>query len=45
MSSQSNVTRSLLALVAAVAMSAVAVGSAVGPVQAIDSPLKVQVNA
>ena len=42
MSVQSSFTRTLVAIVAALAMSTVAVGAAVGPAaQAVDSPSKV----
>ena len=45
MSSQSPFTRTLVALAAAIAMSTVAVGAAVGPAQANATPVKVSVNA
>ena len=45
MSSQSPFTRTLVALAAAIAMSTVAVGAAVGPAQANATPVKVFVNA
>ena len=45
MSSQSQFTRTLVAFAAALAMSTVAVGAAVGPVQASTSPVKVTLNA
>ena len=45
MSSQSQFTRTLVAIVAAVVMSAVAVGAAVGPVQAVANPIQVSTNA
>jgi hypothetical protein len=44
MSSQSPITRTLIALAAALAMSTVAVGAAVGPAQAVASPVKVSLN-
>ncbi|HET8750354.1 MAG TPA: hypothetical protein VFM42_06405 [Sphingomicrobium sp.] len=44
MSSQSPFTRTLIAIVAALAMSTVAVGAAVGPVHAAVNPVKVSVN-
>ncbi|HEV2596114.1 MAG TPA: hypothetical protein VGU01_13030 [Sphingomicrobium sp.] len=45
MSSQSQFTRTLVALAAALVMSTVAVGAAVGPVQASTIPAKVITNA
>lgn len=45
MSKQSPLTRTMVALVAALAMSTVAVGAAVGPAQANANPVKVSVNA
>lgn len=45
MSSQSQFTRTLVAIVAALAMSTVAVGAAVGPAQAIANPAQVTLNA
>lgn len=45
MSSQSQFTRTLIAIVAALAMSTVTVGAAVGPAQAVASPAKVSINA
>jgi hypothetical protein len=45
MSSQSSLTRTLVAIVAALAMSTVAVGAAVGPAQAVASPVQVSTNA
>ena len=45
MSSQSSLTRTLVAIAAALAMSTVAVGAAVGPAQAVASPVKVSLNA
>jgi hypothetical protein len=44
MSSQSQLTRTLVAIAAALAMSTVAVGAAVGPAQAVASPAKVSLN-
>jgi len=45
MSSQSSTTRTLIAMVAAIVMSTVAVGAAVGPAQALANPGQVSVNA
>jgi hypothetical protein len=45
MSSQSPFTRSLVAIAAALIMSTIAVGAAVGPAQANATPVKVSVNA
>ena len=45
MSSQSPLTRTLVAIVAALAMSTVAIGAAGGPAQANANPVKVSVNA
>ena len=45
MSSQSPFTRTLVAVAAALAMSSIAVGAAVGPAQANATPMKVSVNA
>lgn len=45
MSSQSQFTRTLVAIVAAVVMSTVAVGAAIGPVQAVANPVEVSPNA
>ena len=45
MSSQSQFTRTLVAIVAALVMSTVAVGAAVGPAQADANPVKVNINA
>jgi len=45
MSSQSKFTRTLVAIVAALAMSTVTVGAAVGPAQANASPIQVSLNA
>jgi hypothetical protein len=45
MSSQSQFTRTLIAMAAALVMSTVTVGAAVGPAQANAAPVKVSVNA
>jgi hypothetical protein len=45
MSSQSQFTRTLVAIAAALIMSTVAVGAAVGPVQAQAAPVQVTTNA
>jgi hypothetical protein len=45
MSSQSQFTRTLVAIVAALAMSTIAVGAAVGPAQAGAAPVQVSINA
>ena len=45
MSSQSQFTRTLVAIAAALAMSTVAVSAAVGPAQAVASPVQVTLNA
>ena len=45
MSSQSPFTRTLVAIAAALVMSMVAVGAAVGPVQANAAPAQVSLNA
>ena len=45
MSSSSQFTRTLIAIVAALAVSTVAVGAAVGPASANANPLQVRVNA
>ena len=45
MSSQSSVTRTLVAIAAALVMSTVAVGAAVGPAQALATPAQVSINA
>ena len=45
MSSQSPFTRTLVAIAAALFMSTVAVGAAVGPASAIANPTEVSVNA
>jgi hypothetical protein len=45
MSSQSNFTRTLIAMAAALVMSTVAIGAAVGPAQANANPVKVSINA
>lgn len=45
MSNQSKLSRTLVAAAAAVVMSTVAVGAAVGPAQAVAAPVKVSINA
>jgi len=45
MSSQSQFTRTLIAVAAALVMSTVAVGAAVGPASANANPVKVTLNA
>jgi hypothetical protein len=45
MSSQSQFTRTLIAMTAALVMSTVAIGAAVGPAQANANPVKVSINA
>ena len=45
MSSQSHLTRTLVAMAGALVMSIVAVGAAVGPASANANPLKVSANA
>jgi hypothetical protein len=45
MSSQSPITRTLIAVVAALAMSTVAIGAAVGPAAAHANTAKVAINA
>jgi hypothetical protein len=45
MSSQSNFTRTLVAMVAALVMSTVAISAAVGPAQAVANPVLVSTNA
>jgi hypothetical protein len=45
MSSHSQFTRTLVAIAAALVMSSVAVGAAVGPAQAGANPVKVSLNA
>ena len=45
MSNQSKFSRALVATVAALLMSSVTVGAAVGPAQAVAAPVKVAVNA
>ena len=45
MSGQSKITRTLVAVVAALVMSSVTVGAAVGPAQALANPVKVSLNA
>jgi len=44
MSSQSHLTRTLVAMAGALAMSIVAVGAAVGPASANANPVKVSIN-
>ncbi len=44
MSSQSQFTRTLVAVAAALVMSSVAIGAAVGPAQASANPVKVSLN-
>ena len=45
MSSKSQFTRTLIAIAAALATSTIAVGAAVGPSQAVATPVQVAVNA
>ncbi|HJU77348.1 MAG TPA: hypothetical protein VJ597_05400 [Sphingomicrobium sp.] len=45
MSSKSQFTRTLIAIAAALATSTIAVGAAVGPAQAVATPVQVAVNA
>ena len=45
MSKQSNLSRTIVAVAAAVVMSTVTVGAAVGPAQAVAAPVKVSINA
>ena len=45
MSSHSQLSRTLVAIVGALAMSTVAFGAAVGPAQANANPVKVSINA
>ncbi|HET7710213.1 MAG TPA: hypothetical protein VFK50_11905 [Sphingomicrobium sp.] len=45
MSNQSKLSRTLVAAAAAVLMSSVTVGAAIGPAQAVAAPAKVFVNA
>lgn len=45
MSGQSKFTRSLVAAVAALVMSSVTIGAAVGPAQAIATPVEAALNA
>ena len=45
MSSQSQFTRTLVAMAAALVMSTVAIGAAVGPASANANPVKVNINA
>ena len=42
---QSSITRTLVAIAAALAMSTVTVGAAVGPAQAVANPVQVTLNA
>lgn len=45
MPSKSHFTRTLIAMAAALVMSTVAIGAAVGPAQANANPVKVSINA
>ena len=45
MSNQSKLTRTLVAAAAAIVMSSVTVGAAIGPAQAVAAPVKVAINA
>jgi hypothetical protein len=45
MSSKSQFTRTLVAIAAALAMSTVTVGAAIGPAQALANPTQVSLNA
>ncbi len=45
MSGQSKISQTVLAAIAAVLMSAVAVGAAVGPAQAVANPIVTTINA
>lgn len=45
MSPRSQLSRTLVAIAAALAMSSVTVGAAVGPAQAVANPAKVSINA
>ncbi len=45
MSSQSPFTRTLVAITAALLMSTIAVGAAVGPIQSVASQVEVAINA
>lgn len=45
MSAKSQFTRTLIAIVAALATSTIAIGAAVGPAQAVANPLQVSLNA
>jgi hypothetical protein len=45
MSAQSQFTRTLIAITAALVMSTVTVGAAVGPAQAVATPVQVSANA
>lgn len=44
MSGQSQFTRTLVAIAAALVMSTVTVGAAVGPAQAVAAPMQVSIN-
>jgi len=44
MSSQSKLSRTLVAAVAAIVMSSVTVGAAIGPAQAVAAPVKASIN-
>jgi len=45
MTQQSQLSRTLVAIAAALVMSSVAVGAAVGPAQAVANPVQVSINA
>lgn len=45
MSGQSKISRTLIAISAALLMSSVTVGAAVGPAQAVAAPIQVSANA
>ena len=45
MSGQSKISQTVLAAIAAVLMSSVAVGAAVGPAQAVANPISTTINA
>ncbi len=45
MSSQSKLTRTVVAMLAALVMSTVAVSAAVGPAQALATPVQASINA
>ena len=45
MTNQSKMSRTLIAAAAAIVMSSVTVGAAVGPAQAVAAPVKVSINA